>query len=407
METLEQLRFLSPDEVAGIARRWGTPVFVYDEATLRAQAASALAFRAPFGLTVRFAMKANPQPRLLRIFTEMGLGIDASSGYEADAALAAGVPVERILITAQELPVDLDGLVRRGVRFDASSLHQLRSYGELFPGTEVGVRINPGLGSGHSHKTNVGGPNSSFGIWHELGDEIRAVAAEFRLTLTRLHTHIGSGTDPLIWTRVARLSLDQVQAFPTVRTLNLGGGFKVARIRGAKATDLPEVSAAVAAALTAFAQETGRELQLEIEPGTYLAANAGALITRIDDIVTTGAGGYQFIKLNSGMTDILRPTLYAAQHPLVVVNNRPAAPEKYVVVGHCCESADLLTPHSDDAEVVTTRTLQRAEIGDLLVIEGVGAYCASMSARGYNSFPPTPELLRESDGRVSELSVGR
>ena len=104
------------------------------------------------------------------------------------------------------------------------------------------------------------------------------------------------------------------------------------------------------------------------------------------------------------MTDILRPTLYAAQHPLVVVNNRPSALERYVVVGHCCESADLLTPHPDDSEVVATRLLQKAEIGDLLVIEGAGAYCASMSARNYNSFPRTPEVMRRLDGSFVEMT---
>ncbi|MGI8431584.1 MAG: diaminopimelate decarboxylase, partial [Chthoniobacterales bacterium] len=284
------------------------------------------------------------------------------------------------------------------------SLHQLETYGRSFPKTEIGVRINPGVGSGHSHKTNVGGPASSFGIWHESVEEIKAVAAKYQLTITRLHTHIGSGTDPLVWTRVARLSLDQVRSFPRVTTLNLGGGFKVARMSYEKKTDLQEISRVVTEALRVFAQETGRELQLEIEPGTYLAANAGSLITTIDDIVATGSDGYKFLKLDSGMTDILRPTLYAAQHPLVVVNDRPSAPERYVVVGHCCESADLLTPHPDDSEVVATRLLQKAEIGDLLVVEGVGVYCASMSARNYNSFPRTPELLRRVDGTVEEVT---
>ncbi|MBA3960933.1 MAG: diaminopimelate decarboxylase [Chthoniobacterales bacterium] len=404
MEALEQLRFLTPAEVGQIAARWGTPVFVYDEATLRERARQALAFQAPFGLTVRYAMKANPNAQVLALFDQLGLAIDASSGYEATRALEAGISPRRILVTAQQMPRDLVSLVERGVLFNASSLHQLETFGGNFPGTEIGVRINPGVGSGHSHKTNVGGPASSFGIWHESVEEIKAVAAQHQLTITRLHTHIGSGTDPLVWTKVARLSLDQVRSFPSVTTMSLGGGFKVARMSYEKTTDLQEISQVVADALRVFAQETGRKLHLEIEPGTYLTANAGSLITTIDDLVATGSDGYKFLKLDSGMTDILRPTLYAAQHPLIVVNDRPSTPERYVVVGHCCESADLLTPHPDDSEVVATRPLQKAEIGDLLVIEGVGAYCASMSARHYNSFPRTPELLRRADGAVEEVT---
>ena len=203
--------------------------------------------------------------------------------------------------------------------------------------------------------------------------------------------------------RVARLSLDQVRAFPDVTILNLGGGFKVARMRYEKATDLQEVSEVIVAALESFATETGRKLHLEVEPGSYLVANAGSLITTVDDIVTTGSDGYKFLKINSGMNDLLRPTLYAAQHPLVLINQSLTL-EKYVVVGHCCESADLLTPHPDDPEVVATRTLPQAAIGDLLVVEGVGAYCAAMSAHGYNSFPRTPELLRHPDGVVEQVT---
>ncbi len=402
MKPIEQLRFLRAAEVRAIVRRYGTPVFVYDEATLRAQARAALQFAAPFGLTARYAMKANPAPEVLRVLHDSGLAIDASSGFEAERALAAGVAPNDILITAQELPRNLAELVARGVQFNACSLHQLETFGRLFPGAEVSIRLNPGLGSGHSHKTNVGGPASSFGIWHESIDEIKTIAARHRLTIRRLHTHIGSGTDPVIWTKVARLSLEQVRAFPDVTILNLGGGFKVARMIGEKGTDLGEISRAVAETLEQFTAETGRQLHLEIEPGTFLAANAGSLITTIHDLVETGTDGYRFLKIDSGMTDILRPTLYAAQHPLVVVNDRPAAPEKYVVVGHCCESADLLTPHPDDPEVVATRWLQRAEIGDPLVIEGAGAYCASMSAHGYNSFPKTPEILRQADGQFVE-----
>lgn len=404
MDYLERLRFLSPEEVRKIAEQWGTPVFVYDEATLRRQAQKALAFQAPFGLTVRYAMKANSNSHVLGVLKDMGIAIDASSGFEAERAMRAGIAPEKVLLTAQELPKNLPALVERGVRFDACSLYQLEMYGQQFPKTNVSIRLNPGLGSGHSNKTNVGGPASSFGIWHEYADRVKAIAAKHSLTIIRLHTHIGSGTDPVVWKKVAHLSLDQVRAFPDVAILNLGGGFKVARMHEEKATDLEEVSSSVAAALQAFYEETRRQLQLEIEPGTFLVANAGSLITTIHDIVDTGDDGYAFLKTDGGMTEILRPTLYAAQHPLVVVNDRPETPAEYVVVGHCCEAADLLTPHPADPDVITTRLLQKAAIGDRLVIESAGAYCAYMSAHNYNSYPLRAEVMRKRDGTMIEIS---
>ncbi len=403
MDHLERLRFLSPEEVEKIAEQWGTPVFVYDEATLQKQAQKALAFRAPFGLTVRYAMKANLNSHVLSVLTDLGVAIDASSSFEAERAMITGVAPEKVLITAQELPKSLTALVERGVQFDACSLYQLEMYGQQFPNTNVSIRVNPGVGSGHSTKTHVGGPASSFGIWHEYADKVKAIAAKHRLTINRLHTHIGSGTDPVVWMKVARLSLDQVRAFPDVTILNLGGGFKVARMHEEEATDLQQISGPVAGALEVFYEKTGRQLQLEIEPGTFLVANAGALITTIHDIVDTGQGGYTFLKIDSGMTEILRPILYAAQHPLVVLNDRPAMYERYVVVGHCCESGDLLTPDPAGADVVTTRLMQRAAIGDRLVIEGVGAYCAYMSAHNYNSYPLSAEVMRRTNGAMIEI----
>ncbi len=302
------------------------------------------------------------------------------------------------MITSQQLPEDLTALIDQGVRFNATSLHQLTSYGRQFPGSEVSVRLNPGVGSGHSPKTNTGGPTSSFGIWHEDIPEVKRLAAAHHLRITKIHTHIGAGTDPKVWHEAARLTLKLVEHFPEVTTINLGGGFKVARMSGEQATDLRSVSAVIAELLALFAAQTGRQLHLEIEPGTYLVAGAGSLIGRVMDQTSTGEAGFNFLKLNLGLTEIMRPSLYGAQHPIIVLNDTPTDPQPYVVVGHTCESGDLLTPEPGQPDVPATRQLQRASIGDLVVIEGVGAYCASMSAKGYNSFPEAAEVILHADG---------
>ncbi len=397
---LEQLRFLEAEQVERIVREYGTPVYVYSREVLRRQAAAVLAFGAPYGLTVRYAMKANPNRAILQEFDRLGLEIDASSGYESWRALAAGVAPEKILLTAQELPKDLARLVKQGVQFTACSLRQLRAYGELFPDTAVSVRLNPGLGSGHSQKVSVGGTASGFGIWHEYLDEVKRLAQTYDLRIVRLHTHIGSGTGPEVWAATADISLALAAALPAVEILNLGGGFKVAQLRSELGIDLQLVGAAVGHRLAGFCQRSGRELHLEIEPGTLLVAGAGCLIATVDDVADTGQGGYEFLKLDAGMTEILRPTLYGAQHAMVVVGARSGHRE-YVVVGHCCESSDLLTTCRGDPEAISPRLLQEAQIGDQLVVEGTGAYCAAMSAAGYNSFPLAPEVMLEPDGRTT------
>jgi diaminopimelate decarboxylase len=403
MSQIDKLNFLTPKEVKAIAKEYGTPVFVYDESRLKHQANDALSFKTPYGLTVRYAMKANPNSHILKFLYHQGIKIDASSGYEAERAILVGIKPEDILITSQELPKNLQELVKKGVLFNACSLHQLEAYGKLFPNSEVSIRINPGLGSGHSNRTNVGGPSSSFGIWHEYIDEINRIAELYSLTITRLHTHIGSGSDPEVWTKVAAMSLEQVKKFPDVTIIDLGGGFKVARMQNEVGTNLKTIAPVISKALKKFYKETGRKLHLEIEPGTFLVANTGSLITKVHDIVNTGEEGYTFLKIDSGMTEIMRTTLYGAQHPLVIVNGGSKKHQKYVVVGHCCESGDILTPYPGDPEAISERLLEEAKIGDLLVVEGVGAYCAYMSAQNYNSFPLRPEVMKTLNGKLVEI----
>lgn len=393
--SIESLRFLSPQLVREIAAAHGSPVFVLDEALLRQRANETLAFPNAFGLTVRYAMKANPNRAILTLFHAMGLHIDASSGPEVHRALAAGIPASHISLSAQELPSDLGDLLDRGIVFNATSLQQVRIAGALRPGRDIGLRFNPGLGSGGTNRTNVGGPASSFGIWHEQADEARDVLNTHNLRCVRIHSHIGSGSDPAVWQRVAGLNLELVRKFPDVTTLDLGGGFKVGRMSTEISTNLQEVGQPIREALLEFERETGRGLHLEIEPGTYLVANAGSLISRIQDKVTTGSDGYTFYRLDTGMTDVLRPSLYGAQHPLVVVGREqdPVETEEVIVVGHCCESGDILTPAPGDPEALQPRLLHQGTMNDMVVIEGVGAYCSSMCTSGYNSFPASPEVL--------------
>ncbi len=388
--------FLSDDEIRQIQIAYGTPVFVYDRAVLEDRARRILEFPNAFGLTARFAMKALPTAAIIRLMSDWGLHIDASSGYEAERAMRAGVPAARIQITAQELPVNMQALIEAGCRFNSCSLHQLNSYGLMYPGSQVAVRINPGLGSGHSNRTNVGGVSSSFGIWHEHLPELFAIAEQHKLRVTMMHTHIGSGSDPETWVHCAELSLRIAAELPDVTTLSLGGGYKVGRVPGEVNADVQQIGNKIVPMFEAFARQHQRQLHLEVEPGTWLVAHAGILVCSVMDVVDTGADGNKFIKIDSGMTEILRPSLYGSQHPIQLtpkeLNERPL--ENYLVVGHCCESGDILTPEPGNPEGLLPRSLQSARIGDIVTIGAAGAYCSAMASKNYNSFPECAEVLR-------------
>jgi diaminopimelate decarboxylase len=395
------LASLSWNDAQRLSAEFGTPVFLYDEGQLVKAAEQALAFPAPFGLTVRYAMKAAPNRSLLRLFAEKGLHFDASSGWELQRLLLAGIPAERISLSTQELPVDFAELLATGATLNACSLNQLERFGEAFPGCPVGLRFNPGLGSGSTQRTNVGGPASSFGIWHEDVAAVKACLETYNLKPFRVHSHIGSGSNPAVWEKTARLTLAIAAQFPEVTHLNLGGGFKVARMPDETATDLQAVGAPMASVLEAFAKETGRRLHLEIEPGTFLVANAGALLSKVQDLTSTGPEGFHFIKLDSGMTELLRPSLYGSQHPIkLLAPSDRGAPRPTVVVGHCCESGDILTPAPADPEGIHPRPLPPAERGDFALIGGTGAYGSTMAAMNYNSFPAAAEVLLQQGGNA-------
>lgn len=394
--------FLTEAKVRSIQREFGTPVFVYDQRTLELQARHVLDFPNAFGLTARYAMKACPTSAVLKVLIDAGLHVDASSGYEVERALRANISPGLILLTAQQVPDNLQALVEKGVLFNACSIEQIHAFGSLFPGHCLSIRVNPGLGSGHSNRTNVGGPSASFGIWHEHLEDALAVGRKYGLKFTRLHTHIGSGSDPKLWQRVALMSLDTCLRLPDVTMLNLGGGYKIGRVDGEDTTDLRKIGLPIMDAFQSFAAKYGRKLHLEIEPGTYLAANAGALIAKVIDIVDTGRHGHRFLKVDAGMTEILRPGIYGAQHPIEMVSDmtikRKHTP--YVVVGHCCESGDLLTPAPGKPENILPRRLPETRIGDLVVVGGAGAYCSSMAAKNYNSFPEAAEIMISEKGSV-------
>ncbi len=393
---------LTAQQAAEVRERFGTPCYVYDRRRLEAAARSALEFPAPFGFTLRYAMKANPSLGILTLFRQLGLHIDASSDHEVERALRAGFRPEQIQLTSQMPSRRLSEWVQRGVLFNACSLHQLEAYGQAAPGGHLSVRMNPGLGSGSTNRTNTGGPASSFGIWHDYLEQVKAVAARHALTIDRLHTHIGSGSDPEVWKRVTRLSLDLAAQLPDVRTLNLGGGFKVARVPSERTTDLADVGAHVRDELIAFRDRFDRALHLEIEPGTYLVANAGCVVATCIDVVDTGPDGYLFAKLDTGMTEVTRISLYGAQHPIAVLGDADERAD-VVFVGPCCESGDILTPAPGDPEALAPRTTHRPRIGDLVLVGGAGAYCAAMSTLNYNSYPQAPEVMLEADGSLRLL----
>jgi diaminopimelate decarboxylase len=409
---------IAPALLAQIAQQQGTPCYVYDEAVILQKCRDIVGMPNAFGLRPRFAIKANSNRALLQLIAATGINIDASSLNEARRARMAGIPSCRIMLTTQEVPLghdrhDLESMMLEGMRYNVCSLRQLRLIAPFAAanGIRLCFRIHPGVGSGESATRNTGDDYSCFGIHLTNVDEALRIAREAGVIFDELHAHIGSGGDPAKWQENIDRELGFVEKwFPDATKVSFGGGFRVARMPDEKAADIAALGNYAKSRLEDFAKRTGRKLEIEVEPGTYIMANAGYLVTRVIDLKSTGPKGFEFIVIDGGMEVNTRPLLYGSRHPFHVIakdgtvlssefdlKNAKGDLDDRIVVGRCCESGDSQT--LDAGGQITTRVMAHPQHDDFVVIGGTGAYCSSMSPFNYNSHVQISEILVRTDGK--------
>jgi diaminopimelate decarboxylase len=384
-----------------LARRFGTPTFVYDAAMIRRKIADLAAFD-----VVRYAQKACSNLAILDLVRRAGVMVDSVSGGEIRRALAAGFSPAGdpppIVYTADVFDREaLDLCVEHNIHVNCGSPDMIDQLGSLAPGREITLRINPGFGHGHSQKTNTGGKQSKHGIWHAQIAECVARAAKYNLTVAGLHMHIGSGTDLEHLSQVCG-AMEQAAAAvgPTVHTISAGGGLPTLYRETDSYVDLAAYFALWDAARKRLASRFGHPVRLEIEPGRYLVAESGYLIAEIRAVKRQDDN--TFYLLDAGFNNLARPILYGSFHPMSVVaaDGATSRPMRDVIVGGpLCESGDIFT--QEEGGFVCTRTLPEAHVGDLLVIECAGAYGFVMGSN-YNSRYFAAEALIDS-GVIHEI----
>src|SRR5262245_6400235 len=264
--------------------------------------------------------------------------------------------------------------------------------GERAPGRNITLRINPGFGHGHSQKTNTGGEQSKHGIWHEQLDDCLRRADHHGLTITGIHMHIGSGTDLEHLAQVCgAMEKAALIVGRTITTISAGGGLPTPYRQEQAYVDLDRYFKLWDASRKRLEQQFGHKLTLEIEPGRYLVAESGYLISEIRAVKQMG--GNTFYLLDAGFNNLARPILYGAYHPMSICpasNSTNRSMQEVVVGGPLCESGDIFT--QEEGGFVSKRLLPTAAVGDYLVIERAGAYGFVM-ASNYNSKPLAAEVL--------------
>jgi diaminopimelate decarboxylase len=393
-------------ELAGLAAEFGTPLYVYDEAELRARCRE---YVAGFGNGVAYASKAFLCSAMARLVAEEGLDLDVATGGELHVALHAGFPARRIVLhgnnkSAGELRAALEAGVGRIVVDSFDELDRLESLtAQSASAVAVLLRVTPGV-EAHTHEfIETGTLDSKFGFSLPSGDALNAakrVVAGGSLRLAGLHCHIGSQVFRLdsfaaAVDRMLGLVLEiETQTGTTVDELNMGGGLGVRYVASDEGPSIAQHAAAmhevVAKALAAHGVRSRPELA--VEPGRSIAAPSGLTLYTVGTIKEI-PGVRTYVAVDGGMSDNLRPVTYGSRYeaflPARVTATRPRV---VTVAGKHCEQGDVLVR---DAQVPADVT-----VGDILATPVTGAYAHSMASNYNKILRPAVVFVHEGSARV-------
>ena len=401
------------DALRAAARRFGTPVFVTDLAALEA-ACAAVREAFPDPIVRHYSVKANDVPAIIAAVTSLGFGANVVSRGEWALARRAGLGNERITLEGVgKTPADLREAARAAASGSPLRWVALESPEEARAlagavrragsGLQLDVlyRLNPDVAPETHAGLAVGSGAAKFGMTEtEIGEAIEAGGGpDGPLRPRGIHLHVGSQLGAVdAWRDAIRKALAMAAlwrgSIETFDTVDLGGGFPV--LPADQPFPTPERFARELPAALETVPAERRPTRLAIEPGRALVARAGWLVARV--LHVRERGGRQVV-LDAGMTELIRPALYGARHPIVALTSlgRPVAP------GHVASAADVEGPICESTDSLGTHDLPPLRRGDLVAIADAGAYGASLGS-AYNGRPRPPQILRGLDGT---LRVGR
>ncbi|HEW63503.1 MULTISPECIES: diaminopimelate decarboxylase [Fervidicoccus] len=381
-----------------LADQYGTPIYVYDKEVLLnnyERLKKSIKYR---DLEVLYSCKANNNIDILKVLKEEGSGLDVVSPFEALLGVKLGFQKDKILFTGNNVSnEEMKFLKELGILINIDSISQLKRYGIMFPGTDISIRINPGIGYGHHEYAKTGGL-TKFGIYLNEIEAAKEYVMKYNLRIRGIHIHIGSGilqTDPYI--SALNILLKIANEFKDLEFIDLGGGLGIPYRPGEEKFDLGDFGEKVSSILEDFSRKHGH-VKLRIEPGRYIVGSCGVLLVRVVSIKDVSLNGKRkiFIGVDSGMNHLIRPSLYGSYHEIIDVTK--ASDEKEIVadiVGNICETGDFLA---------LDRPMPKVEEGDVLAVMDAGAYGYSMSSN-YNLRPRPAEIFV--DGSTAKVSRRR
>lgn len=353
--------------------------YVYNLDSVRAAAGKILSLSSVD--RVLYAMKANFNTDVLCTLEHSTIDFDCVSPGEVQHLIDVLPKLDksRILFTPNFAPrEEYEWGIAQGIQVTLDNLYPLQAWPEIFDGQRLFVRVDPGEGQGHHEKVRTAGVQSKFGVSRSEIDELVQLTEKANATIVGIHAHSGSGIlDPGNWKTIADELVKVARRFPAVTVLDLGGGIGVPEKRGDAVFDLDALNER----LLEF-RGMNPKYEIWLEPGRYLVAEAGVLLTHLTQVKIKGE--LQYVGVSTGLNSLIRPALYDAYHEIVNLTRiDDEASESVSVVGPICETGDRFG---------SDRLLPPSQENDVILIANVGAYGQVMSSR-YNLRDTPPEVI--------------
>ncbi|CAL4043626.1 diaminopimelate decarboxylase [Buchnera aphidicola] len=383
-------KIINIKNIISLTKKNHTPIWIYDEKKIKNKIQELKKFD-----VIRYAQKACSNIHILKIMRQSNVKIDAVSIGEIERAIIAGfTPKNNEIIFTADL-FDKETLLKvidLNITINAGSIDMLEQIGKISPGHHVWLRINPKFGHGHNKKTNTGGENSKHGIWDTSA--ALSIIKKHNLKLIGLHMHIGSGSDYEHLKQVCDAMVNEVLNLNyDIISISAGGGLPIPYHPNDEKINTQNYFTLWDKARKKIANYLKHPIQLEIEPGRFLIAESGILLTEVRAVKKMGNN--HFVLVDAGFNDLMRPTMYGSYHHISAFSKHGYLIEtekkiNTIVGGPLCESGDIFT--QTEIGNIKTRKLPIVNIGDYLIFHDTGAYGASMSSN-YNSRPLISEIL--------------
>jgi len=372
--------------VVKIAEKYGSPLYIYESAKMVSQYKRMMHAFKNSKVKINYAAKALTNINVLKIFRELGSGLDAVSVQEVKLGLKAGFDPQDIIYTPNCVSIEeIDEVAGLGVKINIDNISILEQFGHKYGNkVPVCIRINPHIMGGGNQKISTGHIDSKFGISIYQVLLVKRVVETNHMHVEGLHMHTGSDIlDVDVFLRGAEILLDTAREFRGLDYIDFGSGFKVAYKPDDIETDIEELGKDLSKRFNDFCKEYGKELTLVFEPGKYLVSEAGYFVARTNVIKQTTST--IFAGLDTGMNHFIRPMFYDAYHEVLNISKPGGKTRIYTVVGYICETDTF----------GWNRKITEITEGDYLLFKNAGAYCYAMSSNYNSRFRPAEVLIHQ------------